>query len=140
MYCLFVCLFCFVFFCFFCCCCLSSFRAAPAAPGGSQARGPIRAVAAGLHQSHSNARSELCLQPTPQLTATPDPQPTEQRPGIEPSTSWLPVGFISTVPRQELHFLLLLLCCFVLLLGIVILNVLPNATYSCSLISETVSF
>ena len=27
----------------------------------------------GLHQSHSNARSELCLQPTPQLTATLDP-------------------------------------------------------------------
>ena len=35
------------------------FRAAPAAYGGSQARGLIRAVAAGLHHSHSNARSEL---------------------------------------------------------------------------------
>ena len=32
--------------------------AAPAAYGGSQARGPIRAVATGLHQSHSNAGSE----------------------------------------------------------------------------------
>ena len=32
--------------------------AAPTAYGGSQARGPIRAVAAGLHHSHSNARSE----------------------------------------------------------------------------------
>ena len=41
--------------------------------GGSQARGLIGAVAAGLHQSHSNARSELHLQPTPQLMATPDP-------------------------------------------------------------------
>ena len=30
------------------------FRAAPVAHGGSQARGPIRAVAAGLHQSHGN--------------------------------------------------------------------------------------
>ena len=37
----------------------------------------IRAVAAGLCHSHGNARSELCLQPTPQLPATPDPQPTE---------------------------------------------------------------
>ena len=33
-------------------------RAAPAPYGGSQARGSIGAVAAGLHQSHSNVRSE----------------------------------------------------------------------------------
>ena len=45
----------------------------PAAYGGSQARGPVGAVAAGLRQSHSNAGSEPCLWPTPQLTATPDP-------------------------------------------------------------------
>ena len=45
--------------------------------GGSQARGLIRAVADGLRQSHSNARSEPCLPPTPQLMAKPDPQPTE---------------------------------------------------------------
>ena len=49
------------------------FRTAPAAYGGSQARGPIGAVATGLSQSHSNAGSEPCLGPTPQLTATPDP-------------------------------------------------------------------
>ena len=48
-------------------------RAAPAAPGGSQARGPIGATAAGLHHSHSNARSKPSLRPTPQLTATPGP-------------------------------------------------------------------
>ena len=47
--------------------------ATPAAYGGSQARGPIGAVATGLHQSHSNVGSELRLQPTPQLTAMPDP-------------------------------------------------------------------
>ena len=46
--------------------------AASAAYGGSQARGPIRAAATGLCQSHRNAGSELRLQPTPQLTATPD--------------------------------------------------------------------
>ena len=34
------------------------FRAAPTAYEGSQARGRIRAVAAGLSQSHSNAGSE----------------------------------------------------------------------------------
>ena len=49
------------------------FRAASAAYGGSQARGPIGATAAGLHHSHSNAGFELSLRPTPQLTATPDP-------------------------------------------------------------------
>ena len=53
------------------------FRATPMAYGGSQARGPITAVAASLCQSHSNTRSEPCLQP---------------------ATSWLLVGFISTAP------------------------------------------
>ena len=48
-------------------------RAAPMAYGGSQARGLIGAAAASLHHSHSNARSEPRLQPTPQLTATRDP-------------------------------------------------------------------
>ena len=43
-----------------------------AAYGGSQARDLIGAVATGLRQSHSNAGSEPRLQPTPQLTATPD--------------------------------------------------------------------
>ena len=60
----------------FCCCCYCLFafsRAAPTAYGGSQARGRIRAVAVGLCQSHSNAGSEPCLQPTPRLTAVPDP-------------------------------------------------------------------
>ena len=48
-------------------------RTTPAAYGGSQARGRIGAAAAGLCQSHSNTRSELRLQPAPQVTATPDP-------------------------------------------------------------------
>ena len=58
------------------CVCVSFFcrGAAPAAYGGSQARGLFRAVAARLHYSNSNARSEpRCLRSTPQLTATPDP-------------------------------------------------------------------
>jgi len=49
------------------------FRAIPMAYGGSQARGQIGAVAAGLHHSHSNMGSKLHLLPTPQLTAMPDP-------------------------------------------------------------------
>ena len=47
--------------------------AAPVAYGGSQSRGWIGDVAAGLRQSHSNSGSEPHLQPTPQLTAMPDP-------------------------------------------------------------------
>ena len=58
----------FVLFCFF-----AISWAAPVAYGVSQARGRIGAVAASLHQSHSNSGSEPRLQPTPQLSATPDP-------------------------------------------------------------------
>ena len=59
-------------------------RAALAAYGDSQARGPIRAIATGLRQSHSNAGSEPRLQPTLHLTATTDPRPTEQGQGSNP--------------------------------------------------------
>ena len=45
--------------------------------GSSQARGHIGAAAASLCHSHIS-RSKPHLQPTPQLTATPDPYPTEQ--------------------------------------------------------------
>ena len=58
--------------------------ATPVAKGDSQARGPIGAAATSLHQSHSNVWSEPCLQPAPQLTATPDCQPTEQGQGPNP--------------------------------------------------------
>ena len=47
--------------------------AAPAARGSSQARGLMGATAAGLGHSHSNARSEPRLRPTPQLMAMPNP-------------------------------------------------------------------
>ena len=52
------------------------FRTTPTAYGGAQARGLIRAVAAGLHHSHSNVGSDLRLHPTPQPMAMPDPRPT----------------------------------------------------------------
>ena len=67
------CVFLFVLCGFFCFVLFLLFRAEPEACGGSQARGQIRATAAGLCQSHSNARSEPPLQPIPQLMATPDP-------------------------------------------------------------------
>ena len=43
------------------------FRATPMAYGSSWTRGHIRAAAIGLHQSHSNNRSEPHLWPPPQL-------------------------------------------------------------------------
>ena len=61
----------FFFFFFFLVFCL--FRPTPAAYGGSQARGLIRAAVANLRHSHNNTGSKLRLQPTPQLTAMPDP-------------------------------------------------------------------
>ena len=47
--------------------------AVPEAYGSFQARGQIRATAAGLRHSHRNWGSELHLWPEPQLMATPDP-------------------------------------------------------------------
>ena len=52
--------------------------------GISQARGRIRATAASLYHIHSNAGSEPRLQPIPQLMATWDSQPTEQKLGMKP--------------------------------------------------------
>ena len=60
------------------------FGATLAAHGGSQVRGQIGAIGAGLRHSHSHSRSKPCLQPTPQLTAMQDPQPTEQGQGSNP--------------------------------------------------------
>ena len=69
-------LFYFIYFCLF--------RATPAAYGGSQARGPVGAAAAGLHHSHSNSGSNPSLQHTPQLMAMPYLEPTERGQGSNP--------------------------------------------------------
>ena len=68
----------FVGFLFFCCCCFvfCLFRGIPMAYGSSQARGQIRAIAAGLFHSHSNTDSKLLLRPIQQFTAMLDPYPT----------------------------------------------------------------
>ena len=46
-----------------------------------QARGQIGVRAASLYHSHSNLGSKPHLHPTAQLTAMPDPEPTEQGQG-----------------------------------------------------------
>ena len=79
------------------------FKATLAACGGSQARGWNRAVAANLCHSHSNAGSQLCLRPTPQLTHSNTRSLTHwARPGIKSTTSWFLVRFTSTAPWREL--------------------------------------
>ena len=54
------------------------FMAVPVAYRSSQARGRIGAAAAGLCHSHSNARSQLRLQPMWQLVATPILNPVSE--------------------------------------------------------------
>ena len=66
-------LFFFFFFFFFFWCFVFFFRATCTAYGASRARGLIRATSAGHSDSHSNTRSEPCLQSIPQLMATLDP-------------------------------------------------------------------
>ena len=77
-------------------------RAASAAYGGSQARGPVGAIATGLHHSHSSVGSELRLRPTPQLTATPDPQSTERDWGSNPQPDGSQLDSLNTAPQREL--------------------------------------
>ena len=68
--------------------CFGIFRAAPLAYGVSKARGQSRAVASGLHYSHSNAGSLIYW----------------TRSGIEPVSSCVLVRFISAEPWWELLF------------------------------------
>ena len=69
-------------FCLFACFCL--FRAISMAYRGSQDRGRLGVGAAGPHHNHSHLGSKPHLPPTPELTAMPDPYPTEQRQGSNP--------------------------------------------------------
>ena len=114
LFCFFVCLF-FVF---------CPFRAAPAAYGGSQATGLIGAVAAGLHTATAR----------PDTSGVCDLHHSSRqrgslthwtRPGIDPATSWILVGFISAEPQWELLFV------FVLTLSKRAFNFLYLLHYSC---------
>ena len=85
------------------------------ADGSSQARGPIGAVDAGLHHSHSNAGSELCLQPTPQLTATLDPYPMSKAREQTRNLMVPRLDSLTTEPRWELPPSFLILHLFLVL-------------------------
>ena len=82
------------------------FRAAPEAYGISQARALIRAAAADLHHSHSNAGSEPRLRPTPQLAATQVLNPLSET-WVRPASSWILVRVVTAEPQQELPSVIL---------------------------------
>ena len=62
------------------------FRATPTAYGSSQARDRIGVAVASLHHSYGNSRS----------------LPHWARPGIEPTSLWILVRFLTTGPQWEL--------------------------------------
>ena len=97
-----MCSFCILFYYLFFILSFSPFRAAPVARGGSQAEGPVGGVAAFLCQGPSNTRSEQHLKPTPQLRATPDPQPTERGQGLILCPHGYQSGSFTAEPRWEL--------------------------------------
>jgi len=95
------------------------FRATPVAYGGSQARGLIRAVAAGLHKRHSNIiRAPSATYTTAHSNAGSLTHWARQ--GIEPSTLWFLVRFVSAVPRWKL--LTVFLICISLMNDVKILS------------------
>ena len=93
LFCLFCFVFCFLFFVWL-------FRATPAACGNSQAMGWIRAAAAGLYHSHSNAVSAVSEPLPSSMTHTTAHGNVRYlthwaRPGIKPAFSWILVGFVN---------------------------------------------
>ena len=83
----------FIYFCLF-----VFSRAAPEAYGGSQARGPIGALATGLRHSHSNGGiwAASVTYTTAHSNAGPlTPLTDWARPVIEPATSWFLVRFVN---------------------------------------------
>ena len=84
------------------------FRAAHVAYGRSQARGPIGATAASLRPSnsyevHSNAGSEMHLCDLHHSSQQCQILNTLSKARIEPASSQILVGFVTTEPQQELQ-------------------------------------
>ena len=86
------------------------FRATPVAFRGSQARGLIRATAAGLWQPQ-----QVGIQASSTTYATADGNAGSltrwATPGMQPATPWFPVGFVSAahdrIPKRACFWLLL---------------------------------
>ena len=72
--------------------------------GSSQARGQIGAAAVSLHHSHSNTGSEPHLQSAQLAHGNTGSLTHWARPGINPQSSRILVGFVTAEPWQELLF------------------------------------
>jgi len=72
-------------------------RAAPAAYGGSQARGLIGAVACSCHPTPEPQQCQIRATSVTYITAHGNYGSLTHwaRPGIEPATSWFLVGFVN---------------------------------------------
>ena len=100
----------FFFFSFFLFFFFSLFRPVPKAYGSSQARGWIGAIATGLITASAkqdpsrvcNLRYAIAHANTRLITHW-------VRPGIEPTSSWMPVGFLTAKPQQKLPHIVCLI-------------------------------
>ena len=91
------------------------FNGSPLAYRSSQARGRIRAAAAGLRHSHSLTGSKVYLQLTRQHCGNARSLTQRARQGIEPMSSNILIRFVIAKPQLELpYFFLLYLICNVL--------------------------
>ena len=81
--------------------CFLSFRAIPTAYGASQARGLIIAIAS----AHATATVMQDLSHICDLHSNTGYSTYQARPGIEHTSSWIVVRFISAVPQWALLFL-----------------------------------
>ena len=128
------------------CVCLFAFsRATPEAYGGAQARGLIRAIAASLRQSHSNAG--IWAMSVTYTTAHSNAGSFTHwgRPGIVSTTAWFLVGFgnhwaMTGTPQDHMVFILSLLMWCITLIYLQILKnpCIPgiNPTWSfCAILS-----
>ena len=70
------------------------FRVTLVAYGSFQARGLIRAAAAGLHHSHRNTGSKPHPRPTPQLMAMSNPWPIQRGQGSNPHPHGYQLGLL----------------------------------------------
>ena len=110
------------------------FRATAAAYESSQARCWIGASAAGLHQSHSNARSQLHLQPIPQLTATPV---TERGQGLNPRPYGYLLGLLSLNPSGNANVPFSLVLKFIMMVNLILLRYLGFFFFSWKQVVKT---
>jgi len=75
-------------------------RTTPVAYGGSQAKDLIGAVAAGLHQSHSNAGFQTASAAYTRAQSNARSLTHGVRPGIKPAISWFLVRFVNHWARS----------------------------------------